>query len=191
MISVFVKLDSWADNTHCNYADDGTLNYFNVDRTLIFGSQKYNEAILSSLTNKGERNKIVDYVLNRATELGIGVKIYFQAAMFITWLERNTEGKIVEKQIMIEFDSNKRPIRIATGSNIVGKWPKDEIYIAPPSLIDVGHGAEGVRAEKAEKGGRSMFVDSSTKTAEATKPAEPKPANSGTMNPNTPKPKPK
>jgi len=47
---------------------------------------------------------------------------------------------------------------------------------------------------EAEKGSRSMFDDSSTRTTEATKPAEPTeptPTNSGTMNPNTPKPKPK
>jgi hypothetical protein len=132
-ISAFMQFGLRAEKTHCNYADDGTLNYFNIDRALAFGSQKYNDAILSSIKNKGDRGKIVDYVLNRATELDIGIRIFFQTAMFITWLERNADGKIVEKQVMIEFDSDKRPIRIATGFDIVGKWPRAEIYIAPPT----------------------------------------------------------
>ena len=130
-----------AQTTNEDYAKDGSLNYFELNKNLEFGSDKYDKELLEIVRKKGDRDKISGYIFDRANQLDITIWMSFvYNNMYVTWVERNKDKMVVEKSIMISFDAKNIPIAIKSVAHVVGPYLKRGVPAMGP-LIEWGKAA--------------------------------------------------
>jgi len=139
LVTVFIVvaiLGGTTSDIKTSYTKDASLNFFELDESLDFGSDKYNKALLTAMIKKGGRDMVCKYVFERADILKVTIWICFvYNNIYITWVESNADKLLVEKSVLISFDKTNFPIKASSVTHIVGKTFKRGIPIMPDNLL--------------------------------------------------------